>query len=187
MVTPLYAKPGVQGQIQWFQELMNTVTKPVMLYNVPRRTGTSLQREALKILKDHPNFGRSKKPVVQPKNLRNTSKRYLHHPYLAVMMECFLEYAVIGAKGLVSVASNVRPEKTNLYVKRTLGGDLTNPEDWKKWSDTLFIASNPIPVKRMMYETGTINSPVCRAPLTHEEITDAQVLNNINNDVTGWE
>ena len=187
MVTPLYAKPGVQGQIHWFTELMNSVTKPVMLYNIPGRTGTSLQREALKVLKNHPNFWSIKEASGSTQEFSAYVQTVSPAPVFSGDDGMLPEYAKLGAKGLVSVASNAWPEQTNKYVTKTLDGNLTNPQDWKKWSDTLFIASNPIPVKRMMFENGTLTSPICRAPLTHKEISDAGILNQTNSSVTAWE
>jgi len=187
MVTPLYAKPGVQGQIQWFTELMNAVTKPVMLYNVPGRTGTSLQREALRELKQHPNFWSIKEASGSTEEFSAYVQAVDPAPVFSGDDGMLPEYAKIGAKGLVSVASNAWPCQTNSYVNKTLQGNLDNPHDWKTWSDTLFIASNPIPVKRLMFENGTLSSPICRAPLTHEEIADATLLNQTNLTVTNWD
>lgn len=187
MVTPLYAKPGTIGQIQWFTELMNSVTKPCMLYNIPGRTGISLQREALKTLKNHKNFWSIKEASGSTDEFQAYVDAVTPAPVFSGDDGMLPEYAKIGAKGLVSVASNAWPIKTHTYVNKTLNGELTNPEDWKAWSDTLFIASNPIPVKRMMFENGTLQSPICRAPLTHEEITDTKVLTETNNNVQNWE
>ncbi len=50
MPTPLYAKPGIKGQIAWFEALMNKVSKPCMLYNVPSRTGIKFNFEAASAL-----------------------------------------------------------------------------------------------------------------------------------------
>ena len=69
MVTPLYAKPGTRGQMEWFNKLMDSVSKPCMLYNIPGRTGISLCRKALEQLKGHPNFWSIKKLVDQVKSL----------------------------------------------------------------------------------------------------------------------
>ncbi len=187
MVTPLYAKPGIQGQIQWFTELMNVVTKPVMLYNVPGRTGVSLQRDALKILKNHPNFWSIKEASGSTEEFKAYVDTVAPAPVYSGDDGMLPEYAALGAKGLVSVASNAWPKKTNLYVNKTLNGELTNAHDWKQWADNLFVASNPIPVKRLMFEAGTITSPNCRAPLTHEEINDPSILTQTNSSVTSWE
>jgi 4-hydroxy-tetrahydrodipicolinate synthase len=186
MVTPLYAKPGVQGQIQWFTELMNEATKPSMLYNVPGRTGISLHREALETLKNHPNFWSIKEASGSTKEFQAYVETVHPAPVFSGDDAMLPDYASLGAKGLVSVASNAWPKETNNYVAKALNGTLTNAGDWKAWADSLFIASNPIPVKRMMFETGAISSPICRAPLTHEEISDSQILNQTNTSVTSW-
>jgi 4-hydroxy-tetrahydrodipicolinate synthase len=56
LVTPHYAKPGHQGQTHWFKSLMDKSNHPVMLYNVPSRSGTSLHYDAVKDLSSHKNF-----------------------------------------------------------------------------------------------------------------------------------
>ncbi len=186
MVTPLYAKPGTQGQIKWFNELMNSVSKPVMLYNVPGRTGVSLCKHALNKLKSHPNFW----SVKEASGSTSEFKSYVDTVYPAPVFSgddgMLPAYAKLGAKGLVSVASNAWPSKVKMFAEKTLNGKLTNPADWKSWADTLFIASNPIPVKMLMFEKGELSSPICRAPLTHEEIIDSSVLRITNKNVELW-
>jgi len=186
MVTPLYAKPGTQGQINWFTELMDTVSKPVMLYNVPGRTGVSLERNALEKLKDHPNFWAIKEASGSTSEFKEYVRTVSPAPVFSGDDGMLPDYANLGAKGLVSVASNAWPNQTHEYVNRTLEGTLSNADDWKQWSNSLFIASNPIPVKRMMFENGTLSSPICRAPLTHDEIKDATLLNKTNTNVINW-
>lgn len=186
MVTPLYAKPGTRGQMEWFTTLMNNVSKPCMLYNIPGRTGISLCRKALEQLKDHKNFWSIKEASGSTKEFHEYVTTVSPAPVFSGDDGMLPEYAKIGARGLVSVASNAWPIQTNKYVEKTLEGSLTNSGDWKRWSDSLFIASNPIPVKRLMFEAGTIASPNCRAPLTHEEIQDSNLLKEINSSVNMW-
>ena len=185
MVTPLYAKPGTRGQMEWFNKLMDSVSKPCMLYNIPGRTGISLCGK-LEQLKGHPNFWSIKEASGSGQEFSKYVKTVNPAPVFSGDDGMLPEYAKIEAKGLVSVASNAWPSQTNRYVEKTLEGSLTNSDEWKKWSDSLFIASNPIPVKRLMYEAGTIASPTCRAPLTHEEIQDPKVLKEINSTVSVW-
>jgi len=56
LVTPLYAKPGAKGQEHWFKTLMDNVSKPCCLYNIPGRSACSLSLKALENLKNHKNF-----------------------------------------------------------------------------------------------------------------------------------
>ena len=56
MVTPIYAKPGTYGQYEWFKTLMDKVSRPVMLYNVPGRASMTLSYKTVEMLKDHKNY-----------------------------------------------------------------------------------------------------------------------------------
>ena len=186
MVTPLYAKPGPEGQFQWFKKLMDAVTKPVMLYNIPGRTGVPLAFEAVDKLLNHPNFWSIKEASGSPEEFKKYVDTITPNPVFSGDDGMLPTYAKIGAKGLVSVASNAWPQQTNSYVEKCLEGTLTNPESWAQWSDTLFLASNPIPVKKLLFERGELSSPVCRAPLTHMELSEMGPVMKANDEVLNW-
>ena len=65
LVTPLYAKPGEEGQTHWFKTLLDKATKPCMLYNIPGRTGISLNVNTVKTLATHKNFLVNKRSIWQ--------------------------------------------------------------------------------------------------------------------------
>ena len=71
LVTPLYAKPGEHGQTHWFKTLLDQSNKPCMLYNVPGRTGTSLNLSTVATLKITKTFGQLRKRVVHLLNLKS--------------------------------------------------------------------------------------------------------------------
>jgi len=56
LVTPYYARPEYCGQMKWFSQLLDSSQKPCMLYNIPKRSGCSLNQDAVKDLCSHPNF-----------------------------------------------------------------------------------------------------------------------------------
>jgi 4-hydroxy-tetrahydrodipicolinate synthase len=186
LVTPLYAKPGEKGQTHWFHTLLETSTKPCMLYNVPGRTGCSLNIQTVSSLKDHPNFWAIKEasgsPIDFEKYVKASSPKKVYSGDDGMLPE----YAPLDCKGLVSVASNCWPKQTNLYTNLTLSNELGEDHQWQKWSNDLFLASNPVPVKVLMAETGMINSPICRAPLNHNDMKDLDSLKESNTQVTHW-
>ena len=186
MVTPLYAKPGSIGQLHWFQALMNEVTKPTMLYNIPGRTGVSLSKKALLTLKDHPRFWAIKEASGSPQEFESYVQTVAPHPVYSGDDGLLPYYKDLGVKGLVSVASNAWPSQTNRYVQKTLKGELENPKEWEEWSNALFMESNPIPVKRLLFERGDIKAHHCRLPLSHEEITNTEPLMKTNRSVQNW-
>jgi 4-hydroxy-tetrahydrodipicolinate synthase len=185
MVTPIYSKPGAVGQYQWFKTLMDAVTKPVMLYNVPGRTGTPLSVEAVKKLTTHKNFW----AVKEASGSVEKFKEYLSAAGKNVFCgddALMPDFALAGSCGLVSVASNSWPAETNLYVKQCLNKTFDAKELWTKASNSLFIASNPVPVKRLMFELGVINSPIMAAPLSHEDLPQATVVLEAHANIQNW-
>jgi 4-hydroxy-tetrahydrodipicolinate synthase len=96
------------------------------------------------------------------------------------------DFALAGAAGLVSVASNAWAKETHLYVKQCLAKTFDDKELWTKASNSLFVVSNPVPVKRLMFENGKISTPFMVAPLSHEDMTDASPVLEANNQVRDW-
>tara|TARA_B100000674_G_C37959704_1_gene971375 strand:- start:457 stop:1389 length:933 start_codon:yes stop_codon:yes gene_type:complete len=171
LVTPLYSKPGKEGQIQWFECLMDASERPCMLYNVPGRTGVELDPEALKSLQSHTNAWAVKEAGGCAEKLR----RYIQQaPSLRffcgddILIDEFIE---AGATGLISVASNTWPEITQRLVQQLLQNRRQRiPEEFRRAAQSLFLASNPVPVKALLFELGIINSPLMLPPLSHEDL-----------------
>lgn len=183
---PLYAKPGPVGQEQWFNALLNASEKPCMLYNVPSRSGISLAVSALSNLQEHPNCWALKEAsgqVAQFLIYRNACpKLQLFSGEDALMPEL----AEVGAAGLVSVAANVWPEATQLYVNQCLSKQIAEVTQWHDAILALFTVSNPIPVKILMHENGDIDTPVLQLPLTHLELSDKTPLIKANDAIGQW-
>ncbi|MBT7609809.1 MAG: 4-hydroxy-tetrahydrodipicolinate synthase [Bacteriovoracaceae bacterium] len=187
LVSPLYAKPGDEGQYEWFKELMNISSKPVMMYNVPSRTGSSLSLSAVKRLNKHPQFWAIKEASGSPE----TFAKYVEAAgpgkvYSGDDAMC-PSYAAIGCKGLVSVCANIWPKETQRYISDCLEGKLGDQETmWAESANSLFMASNPIPAKALMSELGMISTPILRAPLTHKEKIDGAKLMKSHLNITEW-
>lgn len=168
MVTPMYAKPGIQGQAQWFCQLMDAVTQPCMLYNVPTRAGTSLHAQSVQLLSDHPRFWAIKDSSGNP---QVAAEYQAMHPKVTLycgddaMMPA---YSQIGAQGCVSVASNLWPYMTNTYIQQCLDNQLgaDNYQLWQQRCEALFITSNPIPIKAALKAQQFITSDYVRPPLS---------------------
>jgi 4-hydroxy-tetrahydrodipicolinate synthase len=186
MVTPLYAKPGVKGQYEWFKTLMDSVTKPVMLYNIPGRTGISLPIETIKMLENHPNLWAIKEASGSPKDFSEFVKSNTNIRVYSGDDAMLPTYAPLGAKGLVSVSSNIWPSATHEYVEQTLNGTLKDQTLWAECANTLFTASNPIPVKRIMFETGVIKSAKLRLPLIDSDLEDVSPLVDADQKINNW-
>ncbi len=189
VVTPLYAKPGDEGQYEWFKAVMDKAAKPCMLYNVPSRTGKDMSLEAVKRLNNHKNFWAIKEASgsvdMFAKYVEAAGENGRVYSGDDAMMPDFTK---VGAKGLVSVASNVWPKETHLYVKKCLDSSLSE-EEAKTWVDStnsLFVASNPIPVKWLMTIKGQIPSGALRAPLTLKDMVDKNVVTESHENIINW-
>ncbi len=186
MVTPLYAKPGARGQYQWFKTLLDAVTRPVMLYNVPGRTAVALNLEAVARLSTHRNFWAIKEASGSVEKFKEYLKAAGGKPVFCGDDALLPDFAMAGSSGLISVASNAWPRETNLYVKQCLGRTFDAKELWTNASNSLFVVSNPVPVKRLLFERRDIKSPVMALPLSHEDMASAEPVLRAHADVTRW-
>lgn len=187
LVTPLYAKPNLKGQIAWFKALLDAAGKPCMIYNVPSRTGVKLHPKVLKELNGHPNF-------VAVKEASGSIAEYQEYRKAAPELEFYSGddsmtpfFAVIGCNGLVSVVANVWPKATHRYVEWCLEG--RGPELlplWQECTDIMFLASNPIPVKILLKEKGWIKTATLRPPLTTDDLKDFDSLKNADKRIGNW-
>ena len=95
-------------------------------------------------------------------------------------------FCSLGAKGLVSVASNAWPKETHEYVRQCLAQKLQDTELWKECSDSLFIASNPVPVKALLHYLKRIKTNIMRAPLDHRDLKDIKPVTIAHESIQGW-
>ncbi len=186
MVTPLYAKPGPKGQYEWFKALMDSVTRPVMLYNVPGRSAVAMSTEAVSRLTTHKNFWSIKEASGSVDKFKEFVKAANGKQVFCGDDALMPDFAREGAAGLVSVASNAWPKETHLYVTQCLNKTFDAKELWTRASNSLFVVSNPVPVKRLMFERGTIRSSRMAAPLHHEDMISAAPVMEAQEAVSRW-
>jgi 4-hydroxy-tetrahydrodipicolinate synthase len=189
MVTPIYSKPGEHGQFAWFSALMEASTRPCMLYNVPSRTGCLLNKNAVRRLAGHPRFWAIKEASGSVEHFADYVAAV--SPHVDVYSgddPLMLEYAPLGAKGLVSVASNAWPAATRAYTELALAGRLTADDDtlWKEASAALFLAANPIPVKYLLSVEGHLSTPTVKLPLHSDDMPASNPLAALSNRVNAW-
>lgn len=186
VVTPLYAKPGDEGQYEWFKTLLDKANKPCMLYNVPSRTGKDMSLKACEKLIDHPKFWAIKEASGSVEKFSQYVQTCKNQSVYSGDDALLPEFTKVGCKGLVSVAANVWPKETNLYTKKCLDNSLKETKLWEDASNSLFVASNPIPVKWLMSEVGQIKSPTLRAPLTVNDMNSMDTVKNSHQNITNW-
>lgn len=172
LVTPLYAKPGAEGQYEWFSELMAETKTPCMLYNVPSRTGVKLHPSVpARLAEEFTHLLGVKEAsgsIEEFKAFRKAAPTVNFYSGDDGMTPAF---SAEGGVGLVSVASNVWPHETRKYVDLCLQGETQNLFPlWKTATDTLFKAPNPIPAKVLLRHKKWIPNDTVRLPLSLGDI-----------------
>ena len=169
LVTPIYAKPGANGQRRWFEALLNAVTKPCMLYNIPSRAGVPLAEGAIAGLLGHANLWAVKESGGNAARFAELKAAYPKIAWYSGDDVLFAEHAALGASGLVSVASNVWPQQVASWVQRGLAGEAIG-DALRLAAETLFLAPSPIPTKAILHYQGRIASNELRLPLCAEDL-----------------
>jgi 4-hydroxy-tetrahydrodipicolinate synthase len=186
LVTPHYAKPGPKGQFEWFKALMDHSTRPCMLYNVPGRTAIPMATEAVSRLNGHRNFWAIKEASGSVEKFKEYLAAAGGKQVFCGDDALMPDFANAGSAGLISVASNAWPRETHLYVEQCLKKTFDAKELWTKAANSLFVCSNPVPVKRLMFERGVIRSAKMMAPLSAEDMVSAGPVLTAHDAVTTW-
>ncbi len=187
MPVPLYAKPGARGQYEWFNQLLEASEKPCMLYNVPSRTGAKLSFSTAQELQSHPNFWALKEASGSIEDFKTFCTVLPEIEVYSGEDALVPLYCYYGCKGLVSVMSNVWPEETNLFVEKCLNFDLKGLyPTWDLAANSLFVASNPVPTKIILYAKNLIDSATLREPLTIHDMNNLDVVTKADQLVTQW-
>jgi len=183
--TPLYTKPGAEGQKGWFQKIFDAADAPIMLYNVPSRTGAVLSPEVLRALHKHKNFWAVKESS-------GGLEMYVEYGTAApnVALYCgddnILASAVpIGACGLVSVAANVWPDACRAYVIACRENAYCGQEWWRA-SKSLFTTSSPVPLKALMHHKGMLPTADVRLPLSAKDLANLEGLITADQSIAKW-
>ena len=188
MVAPLYAKPGLNGQIEWFRTLMDQTTRPCMLYNVPSRTGINIDPRVFATLADHPNLWAVKDASG---DIERTLQYQAQHSDLRLYSgedPLMSEFAAINARGVVSVIANVWPLAARMFMAKCLNDQITlqSIQLWKEASSLMFLAANPIPAKAALAHAGCLNTPALRQPLSAEDMHSLEKIIEMDAHITHW-
>ncbi|OPL19123.1 MAG: 4-hydroxy-tetrahydrodipicolinate synthase [Candidatus Aegiribacteria sp. MLS_C] len=157
LITPYYNKPTPAGQVEHFTRVADAVDCPVILYNVPGRTGTNMLPETVARLSEHPR-------IVAIKDAAGSAERVTAIRGLCDITilsgddPIAMAQIALGASGVISVVSNVAPGHTARMVSMTLGGDLEHAREVQDLlypvMRALFLETNPIPVKKALQLMG---------------------------------
>lgn len=168
-VTPYYNKTSQRGLIKHFTTIADATDLPVILYNVPSRTGTNITVETYKTLSEHPNIVAAKEAsgnLSAIAQIRAACKDDL--TIYSGNDDQIVPILSLGGKGVISVLSNVMPKETHDICELYFEGKVKESADLQlKLLDlinALFMDVNPIPVKDAMNILGW-NVGECRLPL----------------------
>ncbi len=181
LVTPYYNRPTQEGLYQHFKTVAGAINLPIVLYNVPSRTGCDLSVETTLRLSQIEN-------IVGLKDATGDVARGA--ALIQALPKGFAVYSGddsttcdlldVGAAGCISVTANVAPAQMADMCKLALAGDMASAraidDQVRALHGTLFIESNPIPVKYAMSKMGLIE-PTMRLPLTPLSETHWDTLN----------
>ncbi|GAB6076021.1 4-hydroxy-tetrahydrodipicolinate synthase [Desulfurobacterium crinifex] len=176
LITPYYNKPNQEGLYLHFKAVAEAVSIPIVLYNVPGRTGVNMLPETVARLSEIENIVAIKEATgntnvtTEIVNLCDDKITVLSGDDLT-----FFPLLSVGAKGVISVTANVVPDKMVEMYRKFVEGDVKGAMKLHHWlyplSKVLFIDTNPIPVKTALSFMGKMEKefrlPLC--PTTPEK------------------
>ncbi len=181
VVTPYYNKATQNGLIKLFTAIADASTKPIILYNVPSRTGVNIAPATCKVLAEHPNICGIKEASGNISQIAEIAALVGNKMDLySGNDDQIVPLMSLGGKGVISVLSNVMPKKTVEICDSFFAGDVKKSREIQlellPLINALFSEVNPIPVKAAMAAMGWCENYV-RLPLTcMEEKNEAKLL-----------
>ena len=173
VVTPYYNKATQKGLIAMYNAIADAVDKPIILYNVPSRTGVGIEPATYLALADHPNIVGIKEANGNISKIVETAR--LVGDKLDIYSgndDQVIPILSMGGSGVISVLSNVMPAQTHAMCERFFKGDLAGAAklqmNYLPLINALFSEVNPIPVKAAMAAMGWCENYL-RMPLTRME------------------
>lgn len=169
VITPYYNKTNEAGLIKHFEAVANASKCPVIMYNVPGRTGMSMSMHAIEVLSKHPNIAGIKEASG---NISYSTKvaKYLSDDFAMYSGndDIIVPMMSIGSSGVISVLANIAPVQTADMVSLCLEGKYEQAnkiqQELLDLTNDLFLEVNPIPVKAAMnylgYNVGGYRMPL---------------------------
>lgn len=187
VITPYYNKTTQKGLVKHFSAINDEVKTPIILYNVPGRTGVNITPNTLVELSKLSNVVGIKEAsgnisqVVQIKALcRDSIDIYSGND------DQIVSIMALGGKGVISVLANIIPNKVHEIAEKCLNNNFKEALDIQldtlSLANTLFIEPNPIPVKTAMnlmgFEVGGLRLPLCEMDNKNEDLLKAVLKDN---------
>ena len=167
LVTPYYNKTSQRGLVAHYTAVADAVNLPILLYNVPSRTGVDINPETVAALSKHPN-------IVAVKEANGNISSAAQVAALCDIDiysgndDQIVPLLSLGGKGVISVMANVEPRRTHDIVAKWMAGDVEGSRalqlELLELASAMFMDVNPIPVKEAMNLMG-LDVGECRLPL----------------------
>ncbi|NFO30295.1 4-hydroxy-tetrahydrodipicolinate synthase [Clostridium botulinum] len=170
VITPYYNKTSQKGLFKHFKAVNDSVNIPIILYNVPSRTGVNITPKALVQIAELNNVVAIKEAsgnISQIMEMKSLCKDKID--IYSGNDDQMVPIMSLGGKGVISVLANVIPNEVHTLTKKCLEGKFDEALDIQlnrlKLTNALFIETNPIPVKTAMnlmgFEVGSLRLPLC--------------------------
>ena len=169
VVTPYYNKTSQAGLIRHYEAIADSVSIPIIVYNVPSRTGMHITAETYEVLSRHPNINGVKEastdlPLIS--RIRNRCGDVFN--IWSGNDDTIVAMMALGAKGVISTTSNLIPKEFVRMCTACLSCDFSSAakqqNDLMPLIDAMFCDVNPMPIKTALRLQG-IDAGKCRAPL----------------------
>ncbi len=188
IISPYYNKPNNAGLIAHFSSIARSADIPVILYNVPSRTGQDMPLEVITELSKIENIVGIKEASGNPVKVSRIIENTVDEDFVVISGEdgLTLPLMCMGAVGVISVVANVVPEKMVDLVTAVRNNDLKTAQalhyELAPLTRALFLETNPIPVKRAMDMLGLANGRL-RLPLAPLSREHEMVLEDVLRDL----
>lgn len=185
LVTPYYNKTTQKGLIGHFTAVADAVNIPIILYNIPGRTGMSIEVGTVKKLAEHRNIAAIKEASG---NISYTAKLIAECGDMIDVYsgndDMIVPIMSLGGKGVISVLSHVIPKETHDMVQYCLDNNFAEATklqiDYLDLINDLFIEVNPIPAKEAMnmlgWNAGPCRMPLCEMTQEHKDVLRAALV-----------
>ena len=170
IVTPYYNKTTQSGVIKHYSYIADRVDIPIIMYNVPSRTGFNLSVNSVVELSKHKNIVGLKEASGNISYVADIASKVSEDFYIySGNDDMIVPVLSLGGKGVISVLSNVMPKQTHTMVMDYLSGDIHSAMNLQlklyDFISALFIETNPIPVKTCLnllgFDVGELRMPLC--------------------------
>lgn len=168
VVAPYYNKPSQRGLLRHFITVADSSPIPVIVYNVPSRTGVDISADTLSVLSSHNNIVACKEASTDMQSVTVKMKEAPELDFFCGSDTLLYHFLCLGGKGGISVCSNVEPDITCEITNRYFSGDVSGAKEsffaLYPFLQALGCDTNPVPIKALMASCGLISASV-RPPL----------------------